>query len=99
MRYGCITMMTAAFLFFTACSKKSGSPLSGSDTLVTAPLTNPIGTTKPHGGNCCLASNTDDATKSIEVYDPADEVWTQAGKGPNRHGSDPEHAGYVSWRV
>ena len=76
MRYGCITMMTAAFLFFTACSKKSGSPLSGSDTLVTAPLTNPIGTTKPHGGNCCLVSNTDDATKSIEVYDPADEVWT-----------------------
>ncbi|HVU55643.1 MAG TPA: DUF6528 family protein [Puia sp.] len=69
--------MMTTLLFFAACSKKSGPPSSsGSDTLVTTPLTNPIGTTKPHGGNCCLVSNTDDATKLIEVYDPADNTWT-----------------------
>jgi hypothetical protein len=73
---------SAGVLFFsfivslTACSKKGekASP-SGSDTIVTTVPTNPIGTAKPHVGNCCLISNTDDVTKLIEVYDPAETSW------------------------
>jgi hypothetical protein len=69
----------------TACSNKSGeTPHSGSDTLFTAPATNPIGTTLPHSGNCCLVSNTNDAKKLIEVYDPVD---TPPGQLPNGPGS------------
>ncbi|MES1249552.1 MAG: hypothetical protein ABUL46_02665, partial [Chitinophaga rupis] len=61
----------------TSCSKNGGgSPSTGTDTLPIVPPTNPIGTAKPHDGTCCLVSNTDDATKLIEVYDPADTPWT-----------------------
>lgn len=64
-------------LSLAACSKKSGAVSSaGSDTLATTAPANPIGPQKPHGGYCCLVSNTDDATKSIEVYDVADSPWT-----------------------
>ena len=75
----CISALVLFFsitLSLTACSKKGGkASLSGSDTLVTTAPSNPIGTTKPHEGNCCLVSNTDDVTKLIEVYDPADTSW------------------------
>jgi hypothetical protein len=69
------TLFLFAVFCFTGCSKNAAQQPAKTDTTTTVPQTNPIGTAIPRAGNCCLVSNTNDATKFIDVYDPADNPW------------------------